>query len=629
MEEFKKNGIEAFIFADLLEINDEGWQNAVEGWLNTQRFNVLVSEKDFQKALEIYNSVSENIHSVGLPDIIKMKSSEITPGSLAEVVRSESPLARRYVAAVLGDVIMTVIENLRNYKKSITKDCMKYSGYTASRISPEIYTRWYIGRQARKKRENFLADQIKNNLNILSGLREEKIIIEHDLEILKRAIESLNEMKQLENSHVNIERLNTEKIEKQKVIDEIDQSEFSVIEIKIQNISSEIKILESEQNNINREIGSLEGQITGLKNSLNFYMDEKTRSGNIFEEQMAFFIELFDEFNIYYKERTENKNFISVKNNFEKNKKGNETRYENIRDSLDKIKNQFNHENNLYLEVDYKNHLPFFNLLSKYEKTELPAYLEKISHARLEAEKQFKEHFVTKLNEYIDDARNNFQEINSTLKDIKFGKDRYKFIIEEKQENKNILSVIKSAAKITDDAGTLWEHLGDENEKAEVNRLFSSILENDLDSAEVKRLCDYREYFQYDIRIIHTDMITDAGKTEESSLSRVLREKSGGETQTPYYVAIAASFFRFFKDDEFAIRLVLFDEAFNKMDDDRIDKMIDFFKKTGIQIVTAVPTEKIEPIAPFMDRVNIIIRNRNLAYVRDYSILRDSVFNEQ
>jgi len=37
-----------------------------------------------------------------------------------------------------------------------------------------------------------------------------------------------------------------------------------------------------------------------------------------------------------------------------------------------------------------------------------------------------------------------------------------------------------------------------------------------------------------------------------------VREKSGGETQTPYYVAIAASFFRFYKDTPRAIRLVLF-----------------------------------------------------------------------
>jgi hypothetical protein len=44
----------------------------------------------------------------------------------------------------------------------------------------------------------------------------------------------------------------------------------------------------------------------------------------------------------------------------------------------------------------------------------------------------------------------------------------------------------------------------------------------------------------YDIKIKETDVIDPApGKPMELSLSRVLREKSGGETQTPYYVAIA------------------------------------------------------------------------------------------
>ena len=116
-------------------------------------------------------------------------------------------------------------------------------------------------------------------------------------------------------------------------------------------------------------------------------------------------------------------------------------------------------------------------------------------------------------------------------------------------------------------------------------------------------------------------MIDESGKSRESSLSKVLKEKSGGETQTPYYVAIAASFYRFYKNEPDAVRLVLFDEAFSKMDDNRIGKTIKFFRDMGVQIITAVPTEKIEPIAPFMDITNIVIRNGNRAYVKDYTIL--------
>ncbi|TVQ17487.1 MAG: hypothetical protein EA382_18770, partial [Spirochaetaceae bacterium] len=93
-----------------------------------------------------------------------------------------------------------------------------------------------------------------------------------------------------------------------------------------------------------------------------------------------------------------------------------------------------------------------------------------------------------------------------------------------------------------------------------------------------------------------------------------------GETQTPYYVAIAASFFRFYKDSPHAIRLVLFDEAFNKMDDERIGRMVDFFRKLSMQVVTAVPTEKLESIAPYMHRTNLVLRTNYRAFVREYTI---------
>ncbi|MDR1058200.1 MAG: hypothetical protein LBL43_01505, partial [Treponema sp.] len=110
-----------------------------------------------------------------------------------------------------------------------------------------------------------------------------------------------------------------------------------------------------------------------------------------------------------------------------------------------------------------------------------------------------------------------------------------------------------------------------------------------------------------------------SGKPMELSLSRVLREKSGGETQTPYYVAIAASFYRFYKPrPESTIRLVMFDEAFNRMDDERIGKILKFYRDLNIQIISSVPTEKIEAIAPHMDRINLVIRHGFSARVRDF-----------
>ena len=47
--------IQPGILCEMLEIQDEEWRNAVEGYLNTQRFYVLVEPENFDIALGIYD----------------------------------------------------------------------------------------------------------------------------------------------------------------------------------------------------------------------------------------------------------------------------------------------------------------------------------------------------------------------------------------------------------------------------------------------------------------------------------------------------------------------------------------------------------------------------------------------
>ena len=81
-------------------------------------------------------------------------------------------------------------------------------------------------------------------------------------------------------------------------------------------------------------------------------------------------------------------------------------------------------------------------------------------------------------------------------------------------------------------------------------------------------------------------------------------QTSGGETQTPFYLTIAASFVQLYHIGERisrpTIRLVAFDEAFSKMDQDRIAATLDLFQKFGLQVITATPLERCEYLVPKM-----------------------------
>ncbi|MDD3074621.1 MAG: ATP-binding protein, partial [Eubacteriales bacterium] len=161
------------IFCDLLEISDERWQNAIEGYLHTQKFYLLVEPAAFIPALRVYDREKQkyNLHSFGLVDVEKLTAREIRkrPGSLAEYITTEDPHARALADYLLGRVIgCAQVEEIRNHEVAITQGCMLYQNYVARQLDPQRYRDPFIGKQAiRKQIENAKADlaQLEQEIN--------------------------------------------------------------------------------------------------------------------------------------------------------------------------------------------------------------------------------------------------------------------------------------------------------------------------------------------------------------------------------------------------------------------------------------------------------------------------------
>ena len=64
------------VLCEMLEIQDEEWRNAVEGYLNTQRFYVLVEPENFDIALGIYDRLrkEKKVYGVGLINTRDLKN---------------------------------------------------------------------------------------------------------------------------------------------------------------------------------------------------------------------------------------------------------------------------------------------------------------------------------------------------------------------------------------------------------------------------------------------------------------------------------------------------------------------------------------------------------------------------
>jgi uncharacterized protein YPO0396 len=617
-------GISAQILADVADITGEEWADAIEGWLNTLRFALLVDQADFQHALEIYDSLPRSLSGVYLPNLEKMRRREgryaqRKAGSLAELVETESPYARIYLDYILGDVMCADLASLKTYAKAVTIECMSYSNHTASRIREDAYRRHYLGQEARKKRQEFLRQETER----LRRERDEAASIERKAweqeDIFRRAYRSILRLAELLPSVQLCGKLKAEKAQCEMELAAIDTAGFRELQEKCDALTRLIRDAEQRRIELNIKLGETRGAIAGDQKELEKIgarLLEKENALTVFGEEHP--VEL-PECTAYAQERIQEDNLEEISVNYETTRKRHETMLNRALTDYHALVQNYNRDFSALLSVEPEDKAQAEEMLKRLETSELPSYREKISEKRADAEKEFKDHFIARLNELIEEARESFREINEILRILIFGRDLYRFSLDERSDRKGQIEIIKKAASIPAMEDSLFSQLNDPKELKAAQELFEHILNANLDSKELREICDYRTYFHYDIKIRDTELTDSTGKPMETSLSKVIREKSGGESQTPYYVAIAASFYRFYKQrPEETIRLVMFDEAFNRMDDERIGKILEFYRSLNLQLISSVPPEKIEAIAPYMEQINLVYRHAHSAKVRDF-----------
>jgi uncharacterized protein YPO0396 len=131
----------------------------------------------------------------------------------------------------------------------------------------------------------------------------------------------------------------------------------------------------------------------------------------------------------------------------------------------------------------------------------------------------------------------------------------------------------------------------------------------------VRTFTDYRTYLSFDLEVINP-----AGESQR--LSKTFGKKSGGETQTPFYIAVLASFaqlYRIGRDKKAnTARIIIFDEAFSKMDSERIISSIRLLRQFDFQVILSAPFDKVTDIGLLVDRNLCVIREEKQAMVCDF-----------
>jgi len=622
-EEVQMDGepVRTRVFCELLEVPNDQWQDAVEGYLNTQRFDLMVPPNAFDEALAVYErrKVEHRIANIGLVNgaRIMAESRPPLPGSLAEEVHSEDPLARAYADRLLGHVMKCGNEQeLKRHRVAITPTCMTYRNHVARQINFSVYETWYIGERSFGRQIELKTRRLKELQAHLEGVVRQIAQSDTIIGLLGDRRDRFSWMLRHRENASKVPHIQAEIARQRSELEQVDTSGLRALEAQLEETQRDLQRTEANLLEHSRTLGSVENELRHARTEAAKLQDEVQEKREALERYARDNPGVVEEGERRWGEAVRANDAKTVKENFERSRKQHETRASEAYKALFEMRSTYNHTHHFGAAPNAPDNTAYEAELEKLAKSELPSYQESIIAARQAAEEEFKEHFVYRLREHIETAKQQFKELNTVLREIRFGQDRYQFQVQKAPDYAHFHDMITDETLMH--GHSLFSQEFQERHKATIDQFFNEILEapEDEQARNIEKFTDYRTYLDYDIKIHH-----DNG--EVSTFSRVAREKSGGESQTPYYVAIVASFLHLYRyrHNEDSVRLMMFDEAFNRMDLDRIEKTLQFIGQLGLQLICASPTDKAEIITPYVGTTILVIRDGHRTWLQDYHIL--------
>lgn len=600
--------VNVHILCELLEVKDPRWQDTVEDYLGRQRFNLIVEPRYFDLALSVYNQIKDrlNIYGIGLVNTKKIqKFDQYRQNSLASIIDSDNLDAKHYINMTCGNLIMVdQVEELENYSQAITLSGMVYRSYTVRSLW-KLQNKPFIGKNAkaaqldtwRKKAKELSIEHQKVN-GKMNDLIEENTLI-------KKL--NLSQFIGLLKNYYSVDSLKEKRVELAEKKRRLPQESLKDLRVEYENIRQELRDYQDSKSKASEKSGSLNNKESNAHDKLLEYETSINRINQVIngviEEQPLF----KDKAEQLFKDELQGRNIQDIIESYHLKIEKELNAIESLEDALKSKQIKYTQHYNLSYQFGIKYIDEYLDERNKLVKSELVKYESKVREAREVAEKLFKEDFMSKLRNYIISAQDEIKKINETLDGIRFGDDAYEFIFPKSKDYGDYYDMVLSEEAIQS-GEEIFNYDFEMKYQRQLEELFINLASEDLNSkGTVNKFTDYRTYMDYDILITNTS-------GDQIKYSKVFKEKSGGETQVPFYVATLASFVRLFeqasrKVNRESIGLILFDEVFDKMDSSRIKAMMRFIQELPVQIILSTPPQKMEILQKFTDTTVITLRD--------------------
>lgn len=600
---------------ELYEITDERWRAAAE-MVFTQKFAVMVNADQFETATQVLKSLSEadiqKSHGQELLDAGELTQSSTKKSSgksLASMFSCTEPEAQCYIDQLMGDLICVAsIDELEQHGSAISPDGMIKRG--ASLLRPQGYDGTpFIGESGLKRQLQIKQSRLEE---IQASLRRlEPIEIE-----VQRLIQERNEKipnhDDLIRKLIRIEDLpglTVKHKEGMAQLDAVSNDQFEQLEQEIYDLKTQEKNLASENTSILRkggigEIRRTEQQLMGFEKEASLRENEflkVQKEINIYTYQARYTEWKLDMAEQFPALDVQRKEFARAA--VEAEHLGSQTSAD-LKISLADFKREY-HPKFDDLPSNPEETAPYEKILLAIEDADIPSYEKKSKQERKRWESLFRTQVLSRMQQALNNVENIISLLNVQLKQP-IGHDRYKIVKKANPDFKIYQELITRNALHHEDE-LFYASMGEDLKQALED--FLKILTKDSSSPEAARLLDYRQYFDYDLYV--TD-IRDP-QLKPVSVDKQSGKMSGGENQSPYFVAILASYLHAYRRHETrrkepSLALVPIDEAFSKLSGERIQNCINAMTQLDLQGMFSMSSGNIPYAFSQCDELIIISR---------------------
>lgn len=627
LEVLSGESVQVDILADIIEVENETWRNAVEGYMGNNKLSLMVPPEYAKAALVIYHGLDpERFHRVAVVDTERVmqhvqeqkESGRYPVNALSEEVSTNVEYARDYIDYLMGRVIKcSSVEELRQNKIGITADCVLYQGYKLQHINPRNYREQaYIGSKAMEQKITLLQDQIhqlemeKQPHTTAVEACDKLLKMEHLSQSADYYVAQMEDIARLADTEAECIRL-MERIAEMKTRD------LGQLREKQTELERQIRQSESRKDEVIRLQSDAQNK---LQKAQEDYLTLNERLLEL-QEQFAEVAEWEAGWQSFVEEKVQNDSYEHIRSESQKQLQTWEQEEIQLYDKLLAIREEYGRKYSYRgFSMSSKSNTEYESLLHDLTSNKLEDFLQRANDQARIAVDQFKTDFIYKIRDAIRDAIQQKDDLNQVLSKLDFGKDRYHFVIGKSrgEEGKfydmfmdKDLEVNPGSLGLEVDSQMNLFSMSHENKYGEyMNELLELFIppeEGDARALEearknLERYADYRTYLSFDMEQRVEGMPV-------MHLSKMLSKNSGGEGQNPLYVALLASFAQNYRITAGTRvrrrptpRLVVLDEAFSKMDGEKVGSCIGLIRKLGIQAIISATNDKIQNYLDNVDK---------------------------